>query len=140
MIPNTTELTYSYEPEDFFEALTSVAMVSGHATFDAGNVMFVLSVPQIVGHEEVKKLDALIRASMRVRQLLTDKLFSLVGPRITHRDSEGRRLQVMFAGAGRYEMIGFPVNIRITNSTGVIVHDSRTSRITEETISFVLML
>jgi hypothetical protein len=136
MDPITTELAYSYEPEDFFEALTSVALASGNATFEAGEVVFVLSAPQQVGHEEVKKLDVQIRASMRARQLLTGKRFSLVGPRITHHDSEGRRHHVMLAGTGRLEMTGFPVDIRITNATGVIVHDMRTSRITEETFIF----
>jgi hypothetical protein len=136
MAPETTDLAYSYEPTDFFEASTTITLRSGCAKFDAGEVVLTLSRPRLVGHAEAPAFTHEVRAALRTRQLLTGRCFSLLGPRITHQDAEGHRHHVMLAETGRFELRGFPVDIHIQDTSGATIRDTKAERIREETTFF----
>lgn len=133
MDPVGTELAYSYEPADFFEAPTTVALPGGTATFAAGEVVLTLVAPRDMSHEQAAALTDEVRTTLRIRQLLAGRAFSLTSPRITHFDATGRRHLVMLAEAGRFEIRGYPVDFRVTSASGSILRDTKAERIRDET-------
>jgi hypothetical protein len=133
MVYVKTKLVYSYEPIDFFEAATEVALKAGHVVFDAGAVTLTLSAPRLLPHPDAASLTAEVRAVMLARQILTQRAFTLLGPRVTHHDAEGRKHHVMLAGTGRFELRGQPVDFRVGNAAGAVVRDTKADRIQDET-------
>lgn len=132
MVYVKTELAYSYEPIDFFEAATEVALKAGQVVFDAGVVTLTLSAPRHVPHPDAASLTAEVRAVMLARQILTQRAFTLLGPRVTHHDAEGRKHDVMLAGPGRFELRGQPIDFRVANAAGAVL-DTKADRIHDET-------
>jgi hypothetical protein len=133
MEPVRTELTYSYEPSDFFEAATTVALRYGNATFVDGEVVLTLLAHRQISHEQEPEFTEAVRTTLRCRQLISNRKFSLTGPRITHVDAKGNRNYVMLIESRRLEIRGNPVDLRLTSSSEAVLVDSKKERIRDET-------
>ena len=131
MTPERTELEWTYDPADLFEAPYQHAGIDFDLLVDAGRAVATLRVPQEPVSPDVEEgVRAVLESVFLVRQLQIHRQYSLKGPR-TYQHSAGRKNILIRAGivatvctAGRADFI-------VTDTAGNIVRDSRVERIAE---------
>jgi hypothetical protein len=95
-----TILTWSYEPKDFFEAPTTIALAAGDAVFDEGEVNYTLhAVTDTVPADLIDSTSDEVNTAFAVRRLLANRRFKLDGPNIVQIDAAGRRHRTLLAQA-----------------------------------------
>jgi len=127
-----TDLEYSYEPRDFYEAEVVVDTDIGRLTAVDGTLIVTLPTPRTpFDRKEAATITESVRAIMRARQVLVHRPFTLSGPNVIHYRPNGRRDIVMFAETAKIEIKGVPVDILVTDRSGKVVTSTRADRIAE---------
>lgn len=127
-----TELTYSYQPIDFFDGAAAITMPTGILSVENGEAVFALAEAQAVDHEHAQSMTADIRAVFQARQALTRRVFVLTGPGVTYHRDDGLRDYVLLVETGRFEIRSYPIDFQITDAAGNVVHDTKADRLAEE--------
>jgi hypothetical protein len=128
-----TEFAYSYQPVDFFDGAATITLPNGVLSIENGEGVFTLAESRRVDHEHAQSATADIRAVFQVRQALTRRVFVLTGPRVTHHRDDGLRDYVLLVETGRFELRGYPIDLRITDAAGNVVRDTKADRLAHDT-------
>jgi hypothetical protein len=127
--PDYTEVTWRYEPSDFFEAPYEnryddwqFSIAEGHATATVNG-----GQPS-EGREQ--RMFQTIRSVFNVRSLQTGRTFKLEdAPNIVELSGPHRKI-VVRAGAGSFVIAGGQLDFTITDSaTGAVLRDSKAERL-----------
>ncbi len=131
MTPERTEIEWTYEPVDLFEAPYQHAGVDFNLLVDAGRAVATLSVPQ---HPVPPDVEERIRAELDsvflVRQLQVHRRCSLEGPKF-YQHWTGRMDIGIRIGCQALLINGAHVDFIRKDTAGNIISDSRAERIAE---------
>ena len=129
----STELEYTYEPADLFEATTAFAAQVGTLSFTGGRAIVTLPAPtNPVGKTVMESATAAVRRALEARSLLVRRTFVLRGPGIVHRRPDGLRDIVIIAEPAILRIVANPGDVRLTDANGTVVLDTRAERIASE--------
>jgi hypothetical protein len=135
-----TEVTINYEPEHFLERPYHHKASDFSLTLEAGKATVVLdAVEDPVSAATLEKVERAVRRILQARQLTTHKTFKMLRAVPIQHLADGGKAIVLTANEG-LKLSGGLVDVKVTNSKGEVVHDSRAERIdkTERTIADVL--
>ncbi len=133
MTVDRTELEWTYEPTDFFEAPYRHGARDFDLMIDSGTAIANLSVPS---DPVPSDLEASVRSCVEntflVRQLEIHTTYKVEGPR-TYQHSSGRKsVSIRLVGISAVGMVG-QADFMLKDSAGNIIRDSKAERITEHT-------
>jgi hypothetical protein len=130
-VTQRSELEWTYEPADFFEAPYQCSDVDFDLMVDAGRAVATLSVPQDPVSKDVEGLvRTVIESILLVRQLQIHRQYRLEGPR-THQHSAGRKNISIHVGSAAIVFSDGHADLIARDAYGKIVRDSREERIAE---------
>ena len=134
MTTTKTELDFSYEPADFFEAFTAVNGPNGQLTLDAGKAVYVLAVPtDPIPRALLHAVSEEISNVLKLRQMLVHKPFQLSGPSITQHQAEGGQNRVILVGVAEMVTASDGFDCTITDAAGNVIADTKAERLKAET-------
>jgi hypothetical protein len=133
MVTASTDLEWSYEPTDFFEAPSTFTVDTGTLTIDSGKVSLHLNAPDHPVAAEIReRAISQVTAVFDARRLLLHRAYVIRGPDETHRDECGNRhISIQLEGA-QLKLNGGSVDFTVTNAAGKVVSDSKADRITTQ--------
>ena len=129
MTPERTELEWTYEPTNYFEAPYRHSAIEYGLLVEDGHVLATLTTPTapVSDHLE-QRVKAMIDGIFLVRQLQTHRGYTLQGPR-TYQHSAGRKdVSIRLGGVAALALAG-QLDVVVRNAAGEITLDSRSDRI-----------
>ncbi len=133
MVPDRTELEWTYTPADFFEAPYQCTESEYQIVIENGRAVVTLQVPR---HPVEQALEDRIRASLTaiflVRQMQMQRTFDLGGPRICQH-AEGRKDIAITPKTGHCEVLGNRLDFRLGGAAGEVIRDTKAERIAGHT-------
>jgi hypothetical protein len=129
-----TELEWSYQPTDYFEAPTAVPASHGQVSVDAGKATYTLASPSDSVPPSVREIAGEeIAAVFELRQMLTHKPYTIAGPTvIQHQPGGARSVAVSVGGVVALSGAGL-VDVVVSDAAGNVLSDSRADRISTDT-------
>ncbi len=129
-----TELEFSYEPLDFFEAPLSLSLKHGQLTVDHGKAVYLLTNPNdpipCTLRQDVQQE---VSNVLKLRQVVANKAFNLALPNATQYQADGRQNRVIQIGMAAEVATAGSLDMLMRDATGRVVHDSRAKRIESDT-------
>ncbi len=138
MTVDRTELKWTYEPSDFFEAPYRHAGCDFDLMVDAGTAMANLTVPtNPVPSDLEERVRSFIENVFLVRKFQLHKNYKLEGPTIYQKHSSGRKdVSVRLEDS---IVLMDQVDVIVTDAEGNIKRDSKAERIAESTSELDLL-
>jgi hypothetical protein len=135
MIPERTELEWTYQPVDFFEAPYRHADSEFDLVIENGRAVATLRVAQDpVDSDLDDRIGMLLGDLFLVRQLQVHRQYKLQGSRVSQHLADRKRVAIrMSAAAGVLLVCGGDVDFVVRDATGNIIRDTKTERIAEHT-------
>jgi hypothetical protein len=134
MIPDRTELAWSYEPSDFFEVPYEHQEADFCLTAGDGSIVARLSTPQDPIPSALRaRIRNLVDNLLLVRQLHDHRHFESQGPNV--RQFEGELKHVYEEVTGSFTIgAGMQIDFIHQNAAGNVIRDSRAERIAAHTV------
>ena len=134
MIPDRTELEWTYEPADFFEVAYRNVQKEYELVIENGRVVATLASPQRPVpdnlHEQIKRC---VDSIFLIRQLQVHRICTLQGPRVYQHMAGQINVDIRLGAALRVvASVGTP-DIILRDQAGNIVRDTRAERIAADT-------
>ena len=133
MTGDRTELEWTYEPADFFEAPYRHTERDFELKIESGKAVATLGVTTdpLPSHLEAS-VRSFIKSVFLVRQLQLHRNYKLEGPKIV-RYSSGRENVTLEVQSAFHALTSGRVDITIHDAAGNLIRDSKVERIAEET-------
>jgi hypothetical protein len=129
--PERTELEWTYEPTDLFEAPYNHAQADFDLLLDSGRAVATLTVPQDPIPQNVEnRIRVAIEDILLVQQFQTRRKYGLDGPKYCQY-SEGRKHLAIRPGGIALMFAMGQVDLVATDARGNIIRESKKERITE---------
>ena len=133
MTPDRTELEWTYQPDDLFEAPYRYDDTEYELLLEEGRAKATLRAPQDPVNQELgARIGGHVENLLLTRQLQVHRRYDLNGPRICQH-VEGRRNVVIQVSAAEVVTVVGQVDIIVRDAAGNVVHDTRTERIADDT-------
>jgi hypothetical protein len=137
--PERTELEFTYEPADFFEAPYRSETAEYDLLFEEGAAVATLrSAQNPVDAVLEKKVATHIQNILLARQLQVRCTYKLQGPRISQYGA-GKKDVAIRIGSDDIVAIGDHADHTVTDPAGHIIRDTRAQRIAEESAALDLL-
>ncbi len=128
-----TELEWTYEPADFFEAQYRHSNTEYEFLIEDGRAIATLRDAQDpISHELQQRIAIRLNDIFAIRQFQTHRKYVLRGPRV-YQYAAGRRNVVVQVGAADLLIVGMQADFVVQDSVGNVVRDTRAERIAEDT-------
>lgn len=139
-MPDRTELVWTYEPRDFFEAPYHDVDPTGEITVEGGSATVALNTPEDpVGQATQERYKARLVQLFAARQIQDRRSYSLAPlPRIVQHDGD-RTHSVVQVQAAEVVIVTGRADVLVTDSSGTVIRDSRAERIAKERVTLDLL-
>jgi hypothetical protein len=133
MSTERTELEFPYSPPDFFEAPHRWKTDEYALVADAGLVRVTLCSPcDPIDPDLERRIAREVEGLFLLRQLQTHRSFAIESARVQQYHADGERL-ILKAVEGTLNLSGSPVDFILSDSSGAVVRDTKSERITGQT-------
>jgi hypothetical protein len=133
MTPERTELEWTYQPADFFEAPYRYANREYELLVEEGRAIATLCTPQDPVNEELgTRIRAHIENLLLAKQLQVRGKYDLLGPHICQHTEGRRNVAIQIPCSAALAFAG-QVDFIVQDAAGNIVRDSRAERVAEHT-------
>ena len=128
-----TELQWTYEPADFFEAQYRHSNTKYELLVEGGRAIATLRAAQDpINRELQQRIGIRLNDIFAVRQFQTHRKYVLQGPRV-YQYAAGRQNVIVQVGAADLLTVGEQADLVVRDSAGNVVRDTRAERIAEDT-------
>jgi len=134
VIPERTEVEWTYLPLDFFEAPYRYPSTEYDLLIEAGKAVATLRVAQNpVGSQLENSIREHVKNVFAIRQLLVHRECDLEGPTFYQYAGGRQDVTVRASGVAAMAMVGCLSDIILTGAAGNVVQDTKAGRIAEDT-------
>lgn len=131
MIPDRTELEWTYSPSDFFEAPYQIKVGEIDLVVEGGKAVAVMTAPSdSVPKDFEERARILLESIFLIRRLQMRTKYKLEGP-TAYQYSSGRKNVSIRVGTGSIALMGGQVDFLLKDAAGNVVRDSKAERIAE---------
>ncbi len=128
-----TDLEWTYEPADFFEAQYRHSNTEYDLLVEGGHATATLRAAQDPINRQLQQRIAIrLNNIFTVRQFQTHRKYVLQGPRV-YQHAAGRQNVIVQVGAAELLTVGEQADLVVQDSAGNVVRDTRAERIAEDT-------
>jgi hypothetical protein len=133
MTVDRTELEWTYEPTDFFEAPYSHAEPDFELKIDGGNAIATLAGPGSTPPADAEgRVRSFVKSLFLARELQLHRGHKLEGPRISRYSGSHKNVELEVAGSV-LTLTGGRVDFTVHDAAGNLVRDSKAERIAADT-------